>query len=123
MFGHEVLAYFSISQRRYHSNILQYVLTEIQDLVMTTTAACSAAAQCPLGRNKMLYILTCKSRAHFHLSDIAVTTAMALEPVSDSPNKIVDGDWPKSDFAFALTQNTDQLSRPRRQTQQQPPTR
>lgn len=67
------------------------MLTEIQDLVMTTTEAC------PLSRNEMLCILTCKSHACFHLSDIAATTAMVLEPVSDSLNAIVDGHWPKSD--------------------------
>jgi hypothetical protein len=97
MFGHRVLAYLSISQRRYHSNILKYMLIEQQDLVMTTAEACNAAAQCPLSRNRMLYALTCKSHTCTHLSDIAVATAMALKLVSDSPNSIVDGDWPKSD--------------------------
>lgn len=97
MFGHRVLAFLSILQHRYHNGMLQYMLTESQDLVMTTTEASNAAAQCPLSRNEMLYILTCKSHACFHLSDIAVTTAMVLEPVSDSLKAIVDGHWPKSD--------------------------
>ena len=124
MFGHRVLTFLSILQHRYHSNMLQYMLTELQDLVITTTEASNAAAQCPLSRNKMLCILTCKSHACFHRSDIAATTAMVLEPVYDSPNAIVDAIGRSQMFAFALTQNTtDHLSRPRLQTQQPPSTR